>query len=188
MLQPRFMNSTASQSSSSGCVGGSPILPKLSSVPTMPRPKWWCQSAIDDDARGQRVVAASRATRASASRRPDVRPSGRGISVGGFAVGGHLRKPGFICEPRLSGSPRIRKYDGGARTCRALVQVRCLGRRRREPALRTADRLVAVADRREAAVAVGDDLRHRQRRRPLLLERRDLRRRAPSSAPAPRAS
>ena len=32
MLQPRFMNSTASQSSSSGCVGVSPILPKLSSV------------------------------------------------------------------------------------------------------------------------------------------------------------
>ena len=35
-----FMNSTAIQSSSSGCVGSSPILPKLSSVATMPRPKW----------------------------------------------------------------------------------------------------------------------------------------------------
>ena len=38
--QPFFTNSTASQSSSSGCVGCSPIFPKLSSVATMPRPKW----------------------------------------------------------------------------------------------------------------------------------------------------
>ena len=38
-LQPRSTNSSASQSSSSGCDGGSPILPKLLGVRTMPSPK-----------------------------------------------------------------------------------------------------------------------------------------------------
>ena len=45
------------------------------------------------------------------------------------------------------------------------VQVRP-GAGHRDPALRTADRVVALAERREAVVAVGGDLRHRQRRGP----------------------
>ena len=43
MLQPRCMNSEASQSSSSGWVGRSPWVPKSSLVKTMPRPKTSCQ-------------------------------------------------------------------------------------------------------------------------------------------------
>src|SRR5206468_9223781 len=50
---------------------------------------------------------------ASASRRPDVWPSGRGISVGGLPYVITSMKPGFICEPWLSTSPRIKKYEGG---------------------------------------------------------------------------
>ena len=50
---------------------------------------------------------------ASASRRPDVWPSERGISVGGFPKVITSMKPGFICDPRFSASPRIKKYDGG---------------------------------------------------------------------------
>jgi hypothetical protein len=37
------MNSVASQSSSSGCVGFAPIRPKSFSVSTMPVPKYRCQ-------------------------------------------------------------------------------------------------------------------------------------------------
>jgi hypothetical protein len=51
---------------------------------------------------------------ASASRRPEVRPSGRGISVGGLPRVMTSMNPGVISDPRLSTSPRIRKYDGGA--------------------------------------------------------------------------
>ena len=44
MLQLCSVNSTASQSSSSGWVGASPVLPKLLGVRTIPSPKWSCQS------------------------------------------------------------------------------------------------------------------------------------------------
>ena len=43
MLQPRSANSTASQSSSSGWVGGSPWRPKSFGVRTIPSPKCPCQ-------------------------------------------------------------------------------------------------------------------------------------------------
>ena len=46
----------ASQSSSSGCVGGAPALPKLPSVVTMPVPKWCFQRRLTIDAGRQRVV------------------------------------------------------------------------------------------------------------------------------------
>ena len=49
---------------------------------------------------------------------------------------------------------------------RALVQVGA-GAGIRDAAFRTADRVVAFAERRGAVVAVGRDLRHRQRLRPL---------------------
>ena len=83
MLQPRFMNSTESQSSNSGCVGGSPILPKLSSVATMPRPKWWNQIRLTIT-RAVSGLSGDAIHSASANRRPDVRPSDRGISVAGL--------------------------------------------------------------------------------------------------------
>src|SRR5256885_16832070 len=37
----------ASQSSSSGCVGGTPCDPKSSGVRTIPSPKWYCQTRLD---------------------------------------------------------------------------------------------------------------------------------------------
>jgi hypothetical protein len=112
MLQPRRTNSTASQSSSSGCVGGSPIFPKFSSVDTMPRPKCFCHSRLTMT-RAVSGLSGEAIQRASASRRPDVRPSGRAIAVGGSPRVMTCRNPGCISGPRLSTSPRIRKYDGG---------------------------------------------------------------------------
>src|SRR4030095_11375436 len=50
---------------------------------------------------------------ASARRRPDVLPSGRGISVAGFPYVSTVGNAGFISEPLLSGSPRTRKLVGG---------------------------------------------------------------------------
>ena len=44
MLQPRLTNSVASQSSSSGWVGGSPDRPKLEGLGTSPRPKCLSQT------------------------------------------------------------------------------------------------------------------------------------------------
>ena len=83
MLQPRFMNSTASQSSSSGCVGGSPILPKFSSVATMPRPKCFCQRRLTMT---RAVSGFSREPIHFGQRQPAARRAavGRGISVGGL--------------------------------------------------------------------------------------------------------
>src|SRR5438045_3582604 len=40
------MNALASQSSSSGWVGFSPFLPKSEGVPTIPLPKWYCQTRL----------------------------------------------------------------------------------------------------------------------------------------------
>ena len=112
---------------------------------------------------------------ASASRRPEVRPSGRGISVGGLPWVAtcdearlHLRAVAF--DVAANQEVRRRHFV----PCRTLVQI-AAGERRRDPALRAADDLVAFAERREPVVAVGDDLGHRQRLRPLFLERRDLR-------------
>ena len=179
------MNSTASQSSSSGCVGGSPILPKFSSVATMPRPKCFCQ----------RRLTMTRAVSGFCGERDPPRQreaAARGVAVGPRNLGRRIAvgrsrcmKPGCICEPRLSTSPRIRKYDGGDFVAsRTLVEV-AARERRRNPALRAADDVVALAERREAVVAVGGDLGHRQRRGPLLLERR---RSAPSELLLARAA
>ena len=53
--QPLRTNSTASQSSSSGCDGGSPWTPKSSCVLTRPVPKYDLPEAVHRDPRGQRV-------------------------------------------------------------------------------------------------------------------------------------
>ena len=51
------MNSTASQSSSSGCDGGSHCTPRSSLVATMPVPKYACQTRLTSD---RAVVGESR--------------------------------------------------------------------------------------------------------------------------------
>ena len=43
---PLSMNWMANQSSNSGCVGGSPRVPKLEGVATIPLPKWCCQMRL----------------------------------------------------------------------------------------------------------------------------------------------
>ena len=53
------MNSTASQSSSSGCDGGSHWMPRSSLVATMPVPKYACQTRLTSD---RAVVGDSRST------------------------------------------------------------------------------------------------------------------------------
>ena len=62
-------NRTARSSSSSGCDGGSPVVPKLSAVRTRPAPEEPVPGAVDEDAGGQRVVGRSPSQSAS-SRRP----------------------------------------------------------------------------------------------------------------------
>ena len=179
MLQPRFMNSTASQSSSSGCVGGFAHLPEVLERGDDAAAEMLLPETIDDDARGQRIL-----------RRAD--PSGqRQAAAGGAAVGprnlGRRSAVGdHFDEARLhlrtvaldvATNQEVRgRHLVAART---LVEV-AARERRRNAALRAADDLVALAERREPVVAVGDDFRHRQRAGPLFLERRDLRRRAPA--------
>ncbi len=46
-------------------------------------------------------------------RRPDVRALAGVTSVGGLPYVATVMKPGCINEPRLSVSPRYKKYDGG---------------------------------------------------------------------------
>src|SRR5262245_4039959 len=65
---------------------------------------------------------------ASASRRPDVRPSAGGSSVGGFPSVITLRKPGLVGYALLSGSPRIRKYDVGPYSSLCRVPTRGISR------------------------------------------------------------
>ena len=65
--QPSSMNRPASQSRSSGCVGGVPRRPKLSVVATIPRPKRWCQSRLTMT-RARRSLPGPTASSASWSR------------------------------------------------------------------------------------------------------------------------
>ena len=71
-------SSVASQSSSSGCDGGSPWTPKFSAVFTSPRPKWCCQIRLTLDAGGQRVVRRDEPSRQPepVARRIGGRPAG----------------------------------------------------------------------------------------------------------------
>ena len=61
---------SASQSSSSGCVGGVPCVPKSFSVSTRPRPKYCCQMRLTVDAAGQRVLAVDQPAGQVEPRRP----------------------------------------------------------------------------------------------------------------------
>ena len=115
--QPPATNSAASQSSSSGCVGASPWVPKLLGERTMPRPKWCCQTRL----------AITRAVSGLSRRRDPVgqdRAGGRVV----FAPGGGVGIAGVGGAEDRRGSP--------ARPCRpgtcgvAAEQDERLGRRR----------------------------------------------------------
>ena len=110
------MNSTASQSSSSGCDGGSPILPKLLGVRTSPSPKWCCHRRLTIT---RAVSGLSRCTSHSA------KPRRRQLDFASAGASGNVHSaglaadstPGDISEPGASGLPRCRKKDAcGARS------------------------------------------------------------------------
>ena len=68
-LHPRRTNSFASQSRSSGWLGGSPSRPKSLGVPASPRPKWYCQIRLTIT-RVESGLSLPLIQRASASLRP----------------------------------------------------------------------------------------------------------------------
>ena len=81
MLQPSLVNVVASQSRSSGWVGGSPWVPKSSLVKTRPRPKNCSQNRFT-------------ATRAVSGILLVHQPAGEAEAVGGLALGRGGRKAG----------------------------------------------------------------------------------------------
>ena len=85
-LQPRSMNSTASQSSSSGCDGGSLCLPKFSVVLTRPVPKYPCHIRFTI---ARAVVGAWRST----SQRANVKRLGGRIGRQRIQKRRHARAP-----------------------------------------------------------------------------------------------
>ena len=129
---------------------------------------------VDDDPGGERVVG-----RGDPARQGEA--PARGAPVGPRDLGGRIAARDHLHEPRLhlraaaldvAADQEIRRRRLVASG--TLVQV-AAGERRRNPALRAAHHLVALAERREAMVAVGGDVGHRQRRRTLLLDGGDLR-------------
>ena len=90
---------SASQSSSSGCVGGVPWVPKSFSVSTSPRPKYACQSRLTVT-RAVSGFAGSTSQRARSSR------FGR-VAGGSAAAAGRPGRPGATGSPlRVKSPPR----------------------------------------------------------------------------------
>ena len=130
--QPWATSSVASQSSSSGCDGGSPRTPKSLGVATIPRPKWCCQSRltitravsglsgrVSQRGQGQASAGGRRRRRDRLGRkassgcearttpgRPRARPSGPGSS--GRPGGGRTSR-----GPRASRRPAPSRAAGG---------------------------------------------------------------------------
>ena len=86
--QPLSMNSIASQSSNSGCVGGSPCDPKSSLVNTMPRPNRISQYRLGNDASCQRIILINQPAR-------QLQP---------------IERPGLLCDMKRS---RQARFDHG---------------------------------------------------------------------------
>ena len=109
------MNSVASQSSSSGCVGRAPWVPKSSVVATRPRPKYACQSWFIRT-RPTSGFVGSTSQRASVSRLRGA-PAGRGWSTAGT--------PGSTGSAGLRNSPRrwtcVVRACSGRRSCITIV-------------------------------------------------------------------
>ena len=106
-LQPRSMNSTASQSSSSGCDGGSLCVPRSSLVPTRPVPKYACHMRLTNE---RAVVGELRST----SQRANVKP--RRGRIRRQADAGTPARPGRPLSP-ASGNRR----GSGCASARASV-------------------------------------------------------------------
>ena len=130
-LHPARTNSVASQSSSSGCVGGSPCVPKSSLVSTMPRPKNCSQTRLTVT----RAVSGLSSLDAASAR-------GRGGSAGassgsGGSDGGRRRhrpaRPGTCSCPRMRSGVEGRSKPGCSRITIAVGlarSARCFSRAR----------------------------------------------------------
>ena len=112
-LQPCSTNQRASQSSSSGWVGGSPIVPKSLGVRTRPTPKWYCQTRLTIT---RAVSGLSRSVnhRASVSRRREVLASPGGAGNFGCDATVTAGTPGPTSGPGLAAWPRSNKRLTGA--------------------------------------------------------------------------
>ena len=115
-FHPLSINSFASQSSNSGCVGFSPWLPKSLGVATMPRPKWCCHSRFTITRAKSRPAPSSTSVIQFASdrRRYDVRQPGGGATCQRFSASGTFgistcRKLCVATPSFWLGSPRFRK-------------------------------------------------------------------------------
>ena len=97
MSHLRSMNSTASQSSSSGCVGGSPCVPKSSLVSTRPLPKCCAQMRFIVTRAVSGLFGST--SQFARPRRLAGAPAGSGCSLAGT--------PGLTSSPRFLKLPRI---------------------------------------------------------------------------------
>ena len=153
-LQPRSISSTASQSSSSGCDGGWPCVPKSSLVSTRPRPNSCSHRRLTLDARDQRVVAIDQ-------------PAGQAEAVGRQRVL-HRRQR----QRRARVHPLAARREGAAlaqlvgRPLEAGAILHHQRARELQVDERLARRLERVARRRQPAASSGGSARRRRRRRP----------------------
>ena len=104
-LQSRSMNSQASQSSSSGWLGGVPCVPKSLSVSTRPRPKYACQIRFTATlaVSGLRRSTSQRARSMRSGGVPGLESSRRGKTAG---------TPGRTCSPLRVKSPPMMDVRG----------------------------------------------------------------------------
>ena len=112
----RRMNSAASQSSSSGCVGCSPSLPKSFGGGHEPPAEVVLPDAVHQHAGGQRVVLRSRSSSASTVRRPLALRALRRAGSSGPGTPSTVGKPGFTSVARCAcGLPRTSMNVAGGR-------------------------------------------------------------------------
>ena len=171
--QPLSMNSTASQSSSSGWVGHSPCEPRSSSVRDEPLAEGELPQPVHEDARGQRVVA----RRSASARGRAGSPGGRRRRSGAGSAGPPARRPrptrpassrAAGCAPApaparvvtsdcgMPCSERRPSRSSAARSC-APQRQRAPGRRAgRTPAIRSLS--APGCARRAARAAIVEDL------------------------------
>ena len=114
--QPFWTNSAASQSSNSGCVGGSPDIPRFSEVGTMPTPVRCCQSRLTitratSPAAG---VPGWVSQWARAVRRPLLPATGRPKDANASGPADNTSiKPGRTSSPGVLNSPRSSRCVAG---------------------------------------------------------------------------
>src|SRR5262249_46961936 len=111
-LQPCSTNQPASQSSNSGWVGGSPIVPKSLDVRTQPVPKWDCQRRLTLT-RAVSGLSGRVNHRARVSRRSEVLASGGGAETLGWDWTNTAGTPGPTSGPGLAAWPRSKRGVAG---------------------------------------------------------------------------